>query len=59
MNKEVLVKQLRDELKEDIIRRYNTPEYWDAEIIESFIQENQLTEEEAKELIEEVNKEVK
>jgi hypothetical protein len=58
MNREIVMK-LREELKEDVLQRYNTPEYWNAEIIESFIQEHQLNNEEAEALRKEIVKEDK
>jgi len=56
--KEIVMK-LREELRENILERYDSPEYWDPQIIEDFIQDYQLTEEEAKALRNEINKEVK
>jgi hypothetical protein len=58
MNKEIVMK-LREELRENILNRYDNPEYWSPEVIEDFIQEYQLNNEEAKALRNEINKEVK
>jgi hypothetical protein len=58
MNKKI-IRKLREELRKNILQRYDNPEYWDPEVIEGFIQDHQLTEEEAEALRNEINKEEK
>jgi len=40
MNK--LAKQLRKALQDDILMRYDNPEYWDNQIVEDFYQNNKI-----------------
>lgn len=42
-----LARQLKKELTQDILIRYDISEYWDIDIIETFYQDNQLTDLEA------------
>lgn len=43
---EILAKELQRKLTENILDRYDHPEYWDKEVIDEFFGELGLTEEE-------------
>ena len=46
----LLVKELRELLKEDILERYNHSEYWDIDIIKYFMVDYKVSKEEEKEI---------
>jgi len=50
MDLEKLAVELRRRLAEDILERYDSPEYWDQDLIDEFIHECGLSEEEADKL---------
>ena len=51
-----LRKTLRDLLKEDILERYDGPEYWDPDVIEVFRHDNKLTQEQVDEMVKQVSR---
>jgi hypothetical protein len=51
MKIEKLVKELRKELRKDILERYDNSEYWDPELMDEFLQNKGVEDEEMKEKI--------
>ncbi len=41
---ETLAKELRKILRENILNRYDGPEYWDNDVVEVFLQDHQIRE---------------
>lgn len=55
-NKKELSKQLKKELKEDILLKYFNTEYFDPDILEDFKEENNLSEKDMDKLIDNILK---
>jgi len=51
MKIEKLVKELRKVLRKDILERYDNSEYWDPELMDEFLQNKGIEDEEMKEKI--------
>jgi hypothetical protein len=56
MNEKIktIVRSIKDEIQEDILVRYHNIEYWDTELINNRIEEENLSESEKFEVIKEI-----
>jgi hypothetical protein len=46
-----LAGKMRKGLKDNILERYDNQEYWDIEVVYAFVKDNNITKEEAEEII--------